>query len=168
MLTVVVAVAMNSNPGIAVVSAAPVCSRPQVRHLKVDFEVTNGHAAWLALELALSRLDGRQALIVTNQTTLTRDRPYWRGGWEPPYLDIANECMARARATHCIIQHTRTKDPRVATPEAKAVRWLHAEATRHLREWRHYDGDVDKSYAYGTLAPCARLPFSSTRSTSTG
>lgn len=136
MITVAIAIAMGSNPGVAVASAAPLCARPTVRHCRIACEVTNVHAAWMALTLALDRLDGRSARIVTNQTPLLRETPYWSGGgYAPDYHDEANRALRRIQQTGCEIVHTRTKNPLVKSPEAEAVRWLHAQATKELWRW---------------------------------
>ena len=135
MITVAIAIAMERNPGRAVIAASTICSRPTVRTRRIEAIVTSPHATWLALELALNRLDGRQAVIITNNTILLRPRPYIRGPWEHQYEAVANECLTRVQDTKSSIVQANTKDPRVKTPESDAVRWLSFEATTELRRW---------------------------------
>ena len=135
MITVAIAIAMERNPGRAVIAASTICLRPTVRTQLIDSAVTSAHATWLALELALDRLNGRQAVIITNNTILLRPRPYIRGPWEHQYEAVANECLARVRDTKSHIVQATTKDPRIKTPESNVVRWLSSEATTELRQW---------------------------------
>jgi ABC-type siderophore export system fused ATPase/permease subunit len=136
MIHVAVGIAMESNPGRAVIAACVTRGGSPVRTCRVTESVTIGHAYWMALELAFDRLDGRTAVIHTNFTSLVRTGPYHVGVGALPYELLANRCIERLRKTRSSVEHTRTRNPTVQTPEARWVRWVSARAFEALRVWQ--------------------------------
>lgn len=139
---VAIGIAMNTNPGYAVIAAAVMRQGTPVRTCRVESIVTCNEAYWMALEMALDRLNGRAAVIHTNSTIIARTNPYriWR--WSHSYEESANRSLQRLRETGSEVRHTRTKDLRVQTSEANWVRWVSAQAVNALRDWQDVLSEV--------------------------
>lgn len=145
MIRVAIAISMSSNPGIAVVAACPLTRTPTVRLCHIDAEVTNFHAYWFAMDLALSRLDGRPAEILTNCTGFLDDRGRMRPAWSEEYRALSETCVRRARASGSVVRFVGTAPSAPKTPEADWIRWLGQRARQELAQWLEappYEGDA--------------------------
>lgn len=88
------------------------------------------------MRLALDRLDGRPAEILTNNTFLIRSDTYFTDGrWDPlPYYELANHCIISIARTSCSVRFVRTGKSTETPPtdEGRVIRWLAAQARADL------------------------------------
>lgn len=94
-IDVYVAFAMDRNPGRAHAAAVGVVDGvPHARTRFAGQRVTNYHAAWVAIDLALERARGRQVTIWSTLASLEGPRPLpvYRGWEKEAYYDIKERC----------------------------------------------------------------------------
>jgi hypothetical protein len=123
--------ASGHNPGRWVVGAVLVRREPVARFCRLDDEVTNGFAYWAALDLALTRLDGRAAEILCNSTTLARATQIPGGRYDT----LAAGCLERLRRTGSVVRYVGTRSEHATGTDAQWVRWITAEARAQFDEW---------------------------------